>query len=48
MARFEDSGKRLKLVRPNETILKLMRLTRLDEIIRIYDSEEKALEDMFP
>ncbi len=47
LARFEDSGKRLKLVRPNETIRKLMRLTRLDEIIRIYDSEEKALEDMF-
>jgi anti-sigma B factor antagonist len=46
LGRFEDSGKKLKLVRPNQTILKLMKLTRLDEIFKIYDSEEAALEDV--
>ena len=46
LGRFEDSGKRLKLVKPNQTILKLMKLTRLDEIFKIYGSEEEALEDV--
>jgi anti-sigma B factor antagonist len=46
LGRFEDSGKRLKLVKPNLTIMKLMKLTRLDEIFRIYNSEEEALEDV--
>ncbi len=45
--RYRDNGKRLKLVKPNKTITKLMELTRLNEIIRVYGSEEEALEDMF-
>ncbi len=45
--RYGDNGKRLKLVKPNKTITKLMELTRLNEIIKIYGSEEEALEDMF-
>jgi anti-sigma B factor antagonist len=46
LSRFQDSGKRLKLVNPNQTIMKLMRLTGLDEIFKIYASEEEALEDV--
>lgn len=46
LSRFQDSGKRLKLVNPNLTIMKLMKLTGLDEIFKIYTSEEEALEDV--
>jgi anti-sigma B factor antagonist len=46
LSRFQDSGKRLKLVNPNQTILKLLQLTRLDLVFKVYPSEEKALEDM--
>ena len=46
LSRFQDSGKRLKLVNPNHTVVKLLQLTRLDRVFGIYESEEKALEDM--
>ena len=46
LGRFQDSGKRLKHVNPNETIAKLMKLTKLDQVFKIYASEESALEDM--
>lgn len=46
LSRFQDSGKRLKLVNPNVTIVKLLQLTRLDQVFAIYQSEEKAIEDM--
>ena len=46
LSRFQDSGKRLRLVNPNDTIVKLLQLTRLDQVFKIYTSEEKALEDM--
>jgi anti-sigma B factor antagonist len=46
LSRFQDSGKRLKLVNPNQTIVKLLQLTRLDRIFNIYTSEEAALDDM--
>jgi anti-anti-sigma factor len=47
LSRFKGSGKRLRLVKPNKTVQKLMELTRLNELIQIYTSEEEALEDIF-
>ncbi len=46
LGRFQDSGKRLKLVNPNITIKRLLQLTRLDQVFKVYTSEEEALEDM--
>jgi len=45
LGRFRDSGKRLKLVNPNETVTKLLSLTKLDEVFKIYKDETSALED---
>ena len=45
LGRFQDSGKRLKLVSPNQTVMKLLQLTKLDQVFKIYGSEESALED---
>ena len=47
LGRFQDSGKRLKLVNPNITIMKLLQMTKLDQVFKTYASEEEALEDMF-
>ena len=47
LTRYKENGKRLRLVKPNETVVKLMELTRLDQIVKIYQSEEEALEDLF-
>ena len=47
LGRFQDSGKRLKLVNPNITIMKLLQMTKLDQVFKTYGSEEEALEDMF-
>ncbi len=46
LSRFQDSGKRLRLVNPNDTLVKLLQLTRLDQVFKIYTSEETALEDI--
>ena len=46
LGRFQDSGKRLRLVKPNQTVVKLLQLTRLDEVFKIYPDEESALEGM--
>jgi anti-sigma B factor antagonist len=45
LGRFQDKGKRLKLVKPNQTVMKLLMLTKLDQVFKIYNSEELALED---
>ena len=47
LGRFQDSGKRLKLVNPNITIMRLLQMTKLDQVFKTYGSEEEALEDMF-
>lgn len=46
LGRFQGSGKRLKLVKPNQTVIKLLQLTRLDQVFNIYPDEESALEAM--
>jgi anti-sigma B factor antagonist len=45
LGRFQDRGKRLKLVNPNQTVMKLLQLTKLDQVFKIYHSEERALDD---
>ena len=46
LSRYQGSGKRLKMVNPNMTVLKLLKLTKLDEVFKIYKDEEAALEDV--
>ena len=45
LSRYQGSGKRLRMVNPNMTVLKLLKLTKLDEVFKIYKDEESALED---
>lgn len=45
LGRFQDRGKRLKLVNPNQTVMKLLQLTKLDQVFKIYSGEESAIED---
>jgi len=45
LSRFQDRGKRLRLVRPNQTVLKLLHLTKLDQIFKVCVDEASALED---
>ena len=45
LGRFQDKEKKLKLVKPNDTVMKLLSLTKLDEVFKIYKDEESALEE---
>lgn len=46
LQRFSDGGGKLALLRPQERILNLLKLTRLDEVFEIYDDESEGLKDM--
>ncbi len=48
LSRFQDRGKRLRLVKPNQTVLKLLQLTKLDQIFKVCPDETAALEDFVP
>lgn len=43
MQRFESEGRRLALLRPHRRIRSLLRLTRLDEVFPIFESEAEAV-----
>lgn len=45
LSRFQDRGVRLRLVKPNQTVLKLLQLTKLDQIFKVCPDEAAALED---
>ena len=45
LSRFQDRGMRLRLVKPNQTVLKLLQLTKLDQIFKVCPDEAAALED---
>lgn len=45
LGRFKDSNKKLRLVKPNQTVTKLLHLTKLNDIFIIKPDEESALED---
>jgi anti-sigma B factor antagonist len=44
LQRFDEAGRRLALLNPQERILALLRLTRLDEIFRIFTSQDEAID----
>ena len=46
MQRFENEGRRLALLRPHRRIQSLLRLTRLDEVFRIFESQDEAIESL--
>lgn len=46
LGRFADKGKLLRLVRPSALVRRLLALTHLDEVLKICESEEEALEDL--
>jgi len=46
LQRFSDGGGKLALLRPQERILNLLKLTRLDEVFQIYEDEADGLKDM--
>ncbi len=43
LQRFDEAGRRLGLLNPQERILNLLRLTRLDEIFRIFTDRDEAI-----
>jgi anti-sigma B factor antagonist len=43
LQRFDEAGRRLALLNPQERILALLRLTRLDEIFQIFSSRDEAI-----
>ena len=45
LGRFKDKGKKLRVVRPNHTVVKLLQLTKLDQVFIIRGDEETAMED---
>ena len=45
LSRFKDEGKRLRLVKPNPVVMKLLALTRLDQFFKVCADEASALED---
>jgi len=45
LSRFKDEGKRLRLVKPNPVVMKLLALTRLDQFFKVCPDEATALED---
>ncbi|MFB3850817.1 MAG: STAS domain-containing protein [Acidobacteriota bacterium] len=46
LGRFKDKGKKLRLVKPNHTVVRLLQLTKLDQVFIIKSDEESALEDL--
>ena len=43
LQRFEERGRRMAILNPKERIVALLRLTRLDTLIRIFTAEDTAL-----
>lgn len=46
LSRFQDGGMRLRLVKPNQTVMKLLQLTKLDQVFRVCPDETAALEEL--
>lgn len=44
LQRFEERQRRMAIVRPKDRIVALLRLTRLDTLIRIFPDDQSALE----
>jgi len=46
LQRFTEEGRRLALLNPHRRILNLLRLTRLDDILPIFEDRERALTEL--
>lgn len=46
LGRFKDKGKKMRLIKPNHTVVRLLQLTKLDQIFIINSDEESALEEL--
>lgn len=44
LQRFEERNRKMAILRPKDRIVALLRLTRLDTLIKIFPSEESALQ----
>ena len=44
LQRFEERQRKMAIVKPKDRIVALLRLTRLDTLIRIFPDEDSALE----
>jgi len=44
LQRFEERERRMAIVRPKDRVVALLKLTRLDTLIRIFPDDEAALE----
>lgn len=43
LTRFESASKKIVLLKPQERILKLLKITKLDSIFKIFEEEKEAL-----
>lgn len=46
LQRFEEQGRRLAFINPARRLRKLFELTRLDEVVPIYDDRARAMADL--
>jgi anti-sigma B factor antagonist len=46
--RYEEQGRRMAILNPRDRVLSLLRLTRLDSVIRVYHDESEALASLAP
>lgn len=44
LQKFEDLQRKMVLVRPSQRIMALLKITRLDDVFKIFESNEEALE----
>lgn len=44
LQKFEDRQRKMVLVRPSQRILALLKITRLDQVFKIFEAKEQALE----
>lgn len=44
LQKFEDRQRKMILVRPSQRILALLKITRLDEVFKIFETKDQALE----
>lgn len=43
LQRFEERNRRMAILRPRDRVMKLLQLTRLDTLIRVFQEEDAAL-----
>ena len=46
LQRFEEQGRRMAFINPAKRLRKLFKLTRLDEVVPIYDDRARAISEV--